>query len=82
MLREGRILFACVLCLSRCHTVLKKNEKMSLRILPKWRCVPIVVMSQNEFRDSITEDRGVVSNVVTGFEYHIWKNEGCACGEL
>ena len=58
MLREGRILFACVLCLSRCHTVLKKNEKMSLRILPKWRCVPIVVMSQNEFRDSITEDRG------------------------
>ena len=56
--KEYNNIFVCVLRLSKCHTVLKKTQKMPLRILPKCSCVPIVVMSRNEFEDGIAVDTG------------------------
>ena len=69
-------MFACVPCLSECHTVLKNNnnKKMSLRILPKCWCVCIVMMLRNEYGDGIAVDTG--SNIIYG------KNIVCMCGEL
>ena len=61
MLTGDRIIFTCILCLSECHTILKKKQKkMSFTILPKCSCVPIVVMSRNEFGDGIAMDTGWV----------------------
>ena len=39
----------------------------------------VVVLLQNGLGNGIV----VISNVVTAFEYHIWKrNVACVCGEL
>ena len=58
MVRGDTIIFACVLCLSKGHTVLKNTKKISLRILPNCSCVSIVVMSRNEIGDGIVVNTG------------------------
>ena len=65
MLRGDIIIFACVLCLSKCHTVLKKTKKMSLRILPK---VDVFLLWRWYCRGY-----GLFLNFLMAFEHHVWR---------
>ena len=74
--------YLCVLFVEVPYCPEEKSTKMSLRILPKCWCVPIVVMSMNEFGDGISVDTSWFrmlwrhSNTIYG------KNIACECGEL
>ena len=69
MLRGDRMLFAWMLCLLKCHTTLKKNQK---RILPKCWCFDCGDDAELSRRWYVRR-YGLISNVMTASEYHTWK---------
>ena len=72
MLRGDIIIFACVLCLSKCHTVLKKNEKNVFKNLSKMQmCFYCGDVAERIWR-WYCHVYALVSNVVMAFEYQIW----------
>ena len=73
MLKADIIILPYVLCLPKCHTVLKKNQKNEFENLTKMLMCSYCCDAKERTWIWCCRGHGLLLNVVAAFKYHIWK---------